>query len=257
MYSIDINCDMGESFGAYKIGNDEKVVEFISSANIACGFHAGDPSVMNKTVKMCLEHNVSIGAHVGFQDLIGFGRRNMDVDLKEVYAMTIYQIGALDAFVKAYGGKLSHVKPHGALYNMAAKSEELSKAISEAIFKVNPELVLFGLAGSQFVVQGEKAGLRVANEVFADRTYTDEGTLTPRKSKNALIKSEEEALKQVINMIKNNKVISITGKEIDIKADTICIHGDGEKAIEFASNIKRELEKIDISIRSLSDVYPH
>lgn len=257
MYSIDINCDMGESFGAYKIGNDEKVVEFISSANIACGFHAGDPSVMNKTVKMCLEHNVSIGAHVGFQDLIGFGRRNMDVDLKEVYAMTIYQIGALDAFVKAYGGKLSHVKPHGALYNMAAKSEELSKAISEAIFKVNPELVLFGLAGSQFVVQGEKAGLRVANEVFADRTYTDEGTLTPRKSKNALIKSEEEALKQVINMIKNNKVISITGKEIDIKADTICIHGDGEKAIEFASNIKRELEKIDISIRSLFDVYPH
>ena len=122
---------------------------------------------------------------------------------------------------------------------------------------MNPELVLFGLAGSQFVVQGEKAGLRVANEVFADRTYTDEGTLTPRKSKNALIKSEEEALKQVINMIKNNKVISITGKEIDIKADTICIHGDGEKAIEFASNIKRELEKIDISIRSLFDVYPH
>lgn len=249
MHYIDINCDMGESFGAYKIGNDEKVVEFISSANIACGFHAGDPIVMDKTVKICLEHNVSIGAHIGFQDLSGFGRRNMDVDLKEVYAMTIYQIGALNAFVKSYGGRLSHVKPHGALYNMAAKSESLSKAISEAIYKVNPELLLFGLAGSELIVQGEKVGLRAANEVFADRTYTDEGILTPRKNKNALINKEEEALKQVINMIKNNKVISVNGKEIDIKADTICIHGDGEKAIEFARNIKRELEKININIR--------
>lgn len=249
MHYIDINCDMGESFGAYKIGNDEKVVEFISSANIACGFHAGDPIVMDKTVKICLEHNVSIGAHIGFQDLSGFGRRNMDVDLKEVYAMTVYQIGALNAFVKSYGGRLSHVKPHGALYNMAAKSESLSKAISEAIYKVNPELLLFGLAGSELIVQGEKVGLRAANEVFADRTYTDEGILTPRKNKNALINKEEEALKQVINMIKNNKVISVNGKEIDIKADTICIHGDGEKAIEFARNIKRELEKININIR--------
>lgn len=251
MYSVDINCDMGESFGAYKIGNDGKIMEFISSANIACGFHAGDPTIMNKTVKLCLEKNVSIGAHVGFQDLIGFGRRNVDISPKEAYEITIYQIGALYGFIKSYGGKMNHVKPHGALYNMAAKNEDLSRAISEAVYKIDPELILFGLSGSKLVNEGKKIGLRVANEVFADRTYTDMGTLTPRKEENALIKDEEESVRQVVKMIKTGKVNSTTGKEINIKADTVCIHGDGEKALEFAKKIRSELMINNITIKSI------
>ncbi|MCY6959070.1 LamB/YcsF family protein [Clostridium brassicae] len=251
MYSVDINCDMGESFGTYKIGNDEKIMEFISSANIACGFHAGDPTIMNKTVKLCLEKSVSIGAHVGFQDLIGFGRRNMNITPKEAYEITMYQIGALNGFVKSYGGKMNHVKPHGALYNMAAQDEELSRAISEAVYKIDPEIILFGLSRSRLIKAAENIGLRVANEVFADRTYTDRGTLTPRKEENALIKNEEESVRQVVKMIKTGKVNSTTGKEINIKADTVCIHGDGEKALEFAKKIRSELMINNITIKSI------
>lgn len=251
MYSIDLNCDMGESFGVYKIGNDEEVLEFITSANIACGFHGGDPSVMNKTVKLALEKNVAIGTHVGLQDLIGFGRRNINISPREVYDITVYQIGALYGFVKAYGGRMNHVKPHGALYNMAAKSEELSRAIAEAVYKVNSELILFGLSGSKLVKEGEKIGLKVANEVFADRTYTDEGMLTPRKEKDALIKDKNRASAQVIRMIKEGKVISTKGKEIDIKADTICIHGDGEHALSFARKIRDDLKNNEITIKSI------
>lgn len=251
MHSIDLNCDMGESFGAYKIGNDEEVLEFITSANIACGFHGGDPSVMNKTVKLALEKNVAIGAHVGLQDLVGFGRRNINISPREVYDITVYQIGALHGFVKAYGGRMNHVKPHGALYNMAAKSEELSRAIAEAIYKVNSELILFGLSGSKLVKEGEKIGLKVANEVFADRTYTDEGMLTPRKENDALIKDKNRASEQVIRMIKEGKVISTKGKEIDIKADTICIHGDGEHALSFARKIRDDLKNNEITIKSI------
>ncbi len=251
MYSIDLNCDMGESFGAYKIGNDEEVLEFITSANIACGFHGGDPSVMNKTVKLALEKNVAIGAHVGLQDLVGFGRRNISISPREAYDLTVYQIGALHGFAKAYGGRINHVKPHGALYNMAAKSEELSKAIAEAVYKVDSELVLFGLSGSKLIKEGEKIGLKVANEVFADRTYTDEGMLTPRKDMNALIKDKSEASRQVVRMIKEGKSTSINGKEIDIKADTICIHGDGEHALAFARKIRGDLENNNIIIKKI------
>ncbi|MCY6369189.1 LamB/YcsF family protein [Clostridium ganghwense] len=251
MYKVDLNCDMGESFGAYKIGNDEEILQFITSANIACGFHGGDPSVMNKTVKLALEKNVAVGAHVGFQDLVGFGRRNMHISPREVYDITVYQIGALYGFVKAYGGRMNHVKPHGSLYNMAARSEELSRAIVEAVYKVNPELILFGLSGSKLVKEGQKVGIKVANEVFADRTYTDKGTLTPRKEENALIDDRNEASKQVIRMIKDRKVISASGNEIDIKADTICIHGDGEHALAFARRIRDELKNNDIIIKSI------
>ncbi|MCY6485123.1 LamB/YcsF family protein [Clostridium aestuarii] len=251
MHKVDLNCDMGESFGAYKIGNDEEILKFITSANIACGFHAGDPSVMNRTVKLALERKIAIGAHVGLPDLVGFGRRVMDISSKEAYNMTVYQIGALYGFVKAEGGIMKHVKPHGALYNMAAKDSALSKAIAEAVYKVDPELILFGLSGSKIIEEGEKIGLRVANEVFADRTYTDEGTLTSRKQKNALIKDADKASTQVIRMIKKCKVTSIDGNDIDIKADTICIHGDGTKALEFAKKIKQDIQKQGIKIEAI------
>lgn len=251
MHTVDLNCDMGESFGAYNIGNDREILKFVTSVNIACGFHAGDPSVMDKAIKMSLDRGVSIGAHVGFQDLVGFGRRKMDISQREAYCITVYQIGALNAFVKSYGGKMSHVKPHGAFYNMAAKDEKLSEAIAEAIYKVDSELVLFGLSGSKLIKAGEKLGLKVANEVFADRTYTDEGTLTPRSEKGALIKEPDKAISQVIKMVKEGKNTSLNGKEIRIKADTICIHGDGENALIFAKSIKNNLEKEKIRIRSV------
>ena len=241
MNKIDLNCDMGESFGAYTIGNDHKILEYITSANIACGFHAGDPHIMYNTVKMALENNVAIGAHVGFMDLVGFGRRNMDISPKEAYDLVVYQIGALYAFVKAEGGKMKHVKPHGALYNMAAKDEKLAEAIADAVYKVDSDLILYGLSGSKLVDSGKKRGLKVYNEVFADRTYTEEGRLTPRGEENALISDEDKAISQVITMVRDGKVISTKGTIINIKADTICIHGDGEHALSFAKNIKNSL----------------
>ncbi|EDS77687.1 LamB/YcsF family [Clostridium botulinum C str. Eklund] len=249
MNFIDLNCDMGESFGAYTIGNDKEILKYITSANIACGFHAGDADVMSETVKMALENNVSIGAHVGFNDLIGFGRRKIDISPREVYNITVYQLGALYGFIHANGGSIKHLKPHGALYNMAAVDEKLAEAIAEAIYDFNPKIILFGLAGSKLVEMGEKIGLKVANEVFADRTYTEKGTLTPRRERNALINNIEESINQVINMVKEKKVITLSGKEIRINADTICIHGDGENALSFARNIKEALENEDVKIR--------
>ncbi|KYH28958.1 MULTISPECIES: 5-oxoprolinase subunit PxpA [Clostridium] len=253
MFHVDLNCDMGESFGAYSIGNDEAILDFITSANIACGFHAGDPSIMDKTVKLALEKNVAIGAHVGLQDLVGFGRRNMDISPREAYDITIYQVGALYGFVKAEGGKMSHVKPHGALYNMAAKDSKLAEAIAEAVYKIDPELILFGLSGSKLIKAGKEIGLRVANEVFADRTYTDDGSLTPRKEKNALIEDKDKAINQVIKMVKEGTVVSTSEKEISIEADTICIHGDGKNALEFAKKIRDDLENNNVKVKSICD----
>ncbi len=202
MSIIDINCDMGESFGAYQLGTDEEILKYITSANIACGFHAGDPATMRKTVKLALEHEVGIGVHPGLPDLAGFGRRNMDISPQEAYEMVVYQIGSLWGFVKAEGGRIQHVKPHGALYNMAAVNRELSEAIAEAVYKVNPELILFGLAGSELVKASEKAGLRTASEVFADRTYQQDRTLTSRKLPHAVITDDDAAVAQVIRMAK-------------------------------------------------------
>ncbi|MDC3411991.1 LamB/YcsF family protein [Terrihalobacillus insolitus] len=253
MYTVDLNCDMGESFGAYKMGRDEEILDYITSANIACGFHAGDPSTMRKTVRLALEKNVGIGAHPGFQDLTGFGRRNMDITPQEAYDLVVYQIGALDAFVKSEGGKLQHVKPHGALYNMAAKNERLSEAIAEAIYKVDPELVLFGLAGGELFKAGEKVGLRSASEVFSDRTYQEDGTLTSRREPNALIKDHEMAVNQVIRMVKEGKVKSTQGGDVSIKANTICIHGDGPSALDFAKYISKALRNANINVAKISD----
>lgn len=251
MYKIDLNCDLGESFGVYTLGNDEEILKIITSANIACGFHAGDPSTMRKTVELALKNNVTVGAHPGFPDLEGFGRRNMDLSSQEVYDLMVYQIGALQGFVKAVGGTMQHVKPHGALYNMAAKKYELAQAVAEAVYQVDPELILFGLAGSEMIKAGKKIGLRTASEVFADRTYQIDGLLTPRCEANAVIIEENAAIDQVIRMVKEGKVLSQQGADIPIQADTVCIHGDGAHALSFAQKIRQTLESEGIVLRSI------
>jgi UPF0271 protein len=250
--SIDLNCDLGESFGAYRMGADERILPYISSANIACGFHAGDPSVMRKTVKMALENQVAIGAHPGLPDLIGFGRRTMAISPEEAFDLIVYQVGALWAFVQAEGGRLHHVKPHGALYNMAAVNQKLSEAIAEAIYKVNPQLILYGLAGSELINAGNKLGLQTAQEVFADRTYQPDGTLTPRNLPHALLADPEQAARQVVRMVKDGKVRALSGEEISIPADTVCIHGDGPHAVAFVHTIREFLSKEGISIQAIT-----
>jgi 5-oxoprolinase (ATP-hydrolysing) subunit A len=251
MARVDLNCDLGESFGAYRIGMDEEILPIVTSVNIACGFHAGDPATMRKTVQLALEHQVSIGAHPGLPDLLGFGRRQMDISPQEAYDMVVYQIGALSAFVKAEGGKLRHVKPHGALYNMAAKRADLAQAIARAVYRVDRGLILFGLSGSELVKAGEEAGLRTANEVFADRTYQEDGSLTPRTESGALIDDPSEAVSQVLLMVKEGKVRTRGGAERKIQADTICIHGDGKHALKFAKTIRERLTAAGVEISSL------
>ncbi|WP_114781436.1 LamB/YcsF family protein [Botryobacter ruber] len=246
--SVDLNCDLGESFGAYRLGNDADMLDLVTSANIACGFHAGDPSVMKKTVQLALAKQVAIGAHPGLPDLVGFGRREMAVTPEEVFDMVVYQAGALAAFVKAEGGTLHHVKPHGALYNMAAVNSGLAEAIAEAVYKLYPEAVLYGLAGSELVKAGKKLGLKTASEVFADRTYQQDGTLTSRRQPNALITDQEQAVKQVISMVKEGRVMSVQGTAVPIQADTICIHGDGPHAIPFARRIREALLAENIAV---------
>lgn len=253
MIKVDLNSDLGESFGNFKVGNDEVVLQFVTSANIACGFHGGDPQVMKYTVNKCLENNVAIGAHPGFPDLIGFGRRNLNVTPEEAKAYVMYQIGALNAFVKAKGGKMQHVKPHGAFYNMAAVDYNLARAIAEAVYEVDNDLILMGLAGGELIRAGEDVGLKTASEVFADRAYTSEGTLVSRKEKNSVIHDKNIAANQVLNMVLKGKVTSIDGKEIDIKADSICVHGDNKEAVALVKEIRKVLEENQVKITSFRD----
>jgi UPF0271 protein len=248
---VDLNCDFGESFGIYRLGEEKEILQYVTSVNVACGFHAGDPIVMRKTVQMALEQKVAIGAHPGFPDLLGFGRRNIAVTPEEAYAYVVYQIGALAAFVKAEGGTMSHVKPHGALYNMAAKNAELAEAIAKAVYDVDPSLILYGLAGSELIRAGKKFGLRTANEVFADRTYQQDGSLTPRSDPRALIVDEQEAVQQVLTMVKEKRVRSLQGIDVPIEAETVCIHGDGKKAVLFAKLLYEALQKEGVNVCSI------
>lgn len=254
MYKVDLNSDLGESFGCYKIGMDEEVLKHITSANIACGFHAGDPIQMDKTVKLAVENNVQIGAHPGFMDVIGFGRREMKISKDEVKAYVKYQLGALNSFVISNGANIQHVKAHGALYNMAAKDYEISLSIAQAVYEVDKNIILLGLANSSIIDAGKDVGLRVANEVFADRAYNSDGTLVSRSIEGSIIHDPNIAIKRVIKMVKENKVEDINGKDIDIKADSICVHGDNPKAIEFVKSIRAELIKEDINICCISEV---
>ncbi len=253
-YKVDLNCDMGESYGVYKLGRDEEILDYVTSANIACGFHAGDPSTMRKTVRLALEKDVAIGAHPGFQDLPGFGRRNMQLSAQEIYDIVVYQIGALSAFVNAEGAVLQHVKAHGALYNMAAKDAVYAEAIAEAVYDVNPALILFGLAGSELITSGKEIGLRTASEVFSDRTYQKDGSLTSRSEPNALITDPEDAISRSVRMVREGKVLTAVGTDAELKADTICIHGDGTNALAFAKQISSSLLKAGIAPTKVSEI---
>ncbi|MBL0387110.1 LamB/YcsF family protein [Tumebacillus sp. ITR2] len=248
MYRVDLNCDLGESFGVYPLGNDEEILSVVTSANIACGYHAGDPATMRRTVHMALQRGVGIGAHPGLPDLAGFGRRKMDITPREAYDMTVYQIGALGGFVRACGASLQHVKPHGALYNMAAVNRKLAEAIAEAVYDLDGSMMLFGLAGSELVKAAERIGLQTAHEVFADRTYQANGTLTPRSHPHALLTDPEQSVEQVLRMVMESKVRALSGEDVTIQADTICLHGDGPHALDFARRIRDRLEAADILV---------
>ena len=252
MKQVDLNCDLGESFGNYTCGLDAEVIPHISSANVACGFHASDPLVMMKTVALAKRYGVSVGAHPGYPDLVGFGRRNMTVSPVELKAMVQYQIGALQAFCKAQGVALRHVKPHGAMYNMAAKDRKLADAICEAIGEVDSSLILLGLSGSQMLEAAKESGLPWASEVFADRAYEDDGSLTPRALPGSVITDEEKAIARVLQMVQEGTVTARSGKTIPIQADSICLHGDGVKAVEFARRIRAELTAAGVEIVPLA-----
>ena len=252
MYTIDMNCDLAESYGVYRIGMDEEILPYITSANLACGFHASDPVVMSKSVEACKRNSVAVGAHPGFPDLQGFGRRNMIIPPKEVKAMVMYQIGALDAFCRANGITMQHVKPHGALYNMAGKDYELARAVCEAIADVNPRLILMAQAGSQMQKAAEEMHLKMAREIFADRAYEEDGSLVGRNKPGAMITDENEAIERVITMVRQGKVAAITGKEIPIQADSVCVHGDGEKALLFVKKLREAFLTEGIQVRSLT-----
>lgn len=251
MSTVDLNCDLGESFGNYTLGMDEAVIPHVTSINVACGWHAGDPLIMDKTMALAKENGVAVGAHPGFPDLMGFGRRPMTVTPAEAGAYVKYQVGALMAFAKSHNIKLQHVKPHGALYNMAAKDSALARGICEAIASIDENLYLMGLAGSAMLEEAKKIGLPIASEVFADRAYNDDGSLVNRKLPGAVIHEPEIAVARAVKMAKEGKVISINGKEISIQADSICVHGDNEKAIELVTKIKTALQAADITVKSL------
>ena len=248
---VDLNSDLGESFGAYKIGLDKEVLKYVTSANIACGWHAGDPIVMRNTVEAAYKNGVGIGAHPGFLDIMGFGRRNMIVTPEEIKQYTIYQIGALYGFIKAVGGEMQHVKPHGAMYNMAAKDGKIATAIIDGIWEVDKNLIVLGLAGSEMVKAAEKKGLRVANEVFADRAYNPNGTLVQRSLPGSMIKDKNIAISRVIRMVTEGKVTAINGEDLDIRVDSICVHGDNPEAAELARLTKEALLRAGIEIKAL------
>lgn len=254
MKRVDLNCDLGESFGAYTLGMDAEVIRHISSANVACGFHAADPLVMAKTVALAKKHGVAVGAHPGYPDLVGFGRRNMNVSPAEVKAMVQYQVGALQAFCTANGLRLQHVKPHGAMYNTAARDRKLADAICQGVREVDPGLILLGLSGSCLLDAAREAGLRCASEVFADRAYEDDGSLTPRGMEGAVITDEAEAIRRVLQMVEQGSVTSRSGKTIPIRADSVCLHGDGEKAVSFAEKIRKALTASGVKVVPLAEL---
>lgn len=247
---IDLNCDLGESFGAYTIGMDEKVIPFITSANVACGFHAGDPLVMQRTVALCKQSGAAVGAHPGFPDLQGFGRRQMKLTPAEAKACVQYQIGALKAFCDAAGVPLHHVKPHGALYNMAGKDRALADAICAAVKESAPGAVLLALSGSEMVKAAQAISLPVANEVFADRGYRPDGSLVPRGTPGAMIEDEDEAIARVIRMVTEGKVTANDGTDIAIQADSVCVHGDGPKALAFVEKIGAALQAAGVELKA-------
>ncbi len=235
---IDINCDMGEG-----VGNEALLMPYIHSANIACGYHAGDAATMERVVDLCLQHNVHIGAHPSFPDRENFGRTAMQLSLIDIHRLVTEQLEILNRVIIKKGGKMHHVKPHGALYNMAAKETPIAHVIARAVKNFDSSLMYYGLSGSVMIDMAKKEGLRTASEVFADRTYQSDGSLTPRSQPNALLTDESAMLQQVMKLVKENSVVAVTGETVRIQADTVCIHGDGTHAVEFAKAIYKTLRE--------------
>lgn len=242
---------MGESFGAWSMGNDAALMDVVSSINVACGFHAGDASTVRKTIETAVGKGVAIGAHPGYPDLQGFGRREMRLSAPEIFDAVLYQVAALKGICEAFGANLNHVKPHGALYNSAAKNAEKAAAIVRAVKAIDPNLVFYGLSGSFLISEAENAGLKTASEVFADRTYQPDGSLTPRSQPDALIETTEKSGEQVLQMILKQTVAATNGENIALKAETVCIHGDGKHALKFARHIRARIIEKGIEIKPI------
>ena len=248
---VDLNADVGESFGAWSLGQDPALMSSITSASVACGFHAGDPGVMRATVALALEHGVAVGAHPGFPDLAGFGRRELQVSPRDVEDFVVYQIGALAGIAAAQGVRLQHVKPHGALFNMAVRDAALADAIARAVTMIDTSMILFGLPGSELVAAGTRAGLRTACEVFADRAYRSDGTLVPRQEEGAVIHDAAAVEQRVIEMVRDQAVQALDGTRVPLTVDTICVHGDTPGAAGLAARIRASLEKAGVEVKAL------
>ncbi|MCF6412027.1 LamB/YcsF family protein [Pseudalkalibacillus salsuginis] len=253
MYKVDLNCDMGESYGLYEMGNDEEMMRYITSANIACGYHAGDPHTIRKTVMLAKEHGVQIGAHPGFPDLIGFGRRHMTATASEIRDYVLYQLGALREFAKLYDADIQHCKPHGALFMMAMEDEGIAKAILEGLAKVDPEIIVYALNNSAAVEAGRKMGIRVAKEVYSDREHTDTGSIVITR-KGSTITDYDQMAERVVRMVKDGKVETHLNETADVKAETVCIHGDTPGAPKLAKAIRDALERNDVEITDVRNI---
>jgi UPF0271 protein len=246
--TIDINCDMGESYGAWKMGDDAAVMPCITSANIACGFHGGDPATIRATVKLALDHGVAIGAHPSLPDLQGFGRRVMKISPQDLYDLVVYQAGAVEAFARAAGARLHHVKCHGALYNMAANDAGLAEAMARAVKDLGGGLILYALSNSLMMSTGKKLGIRVAGEVFADRGYADDGTLAPRGGPGAMIEDAALAAQRAVSMVEEGYVTALSGRRVPVSADTLCLHGDQPGAVAFARAIRQAFAERGVDV---------
>jgi 5-oxoprolinase (ATP-hydrolysing) subunit A len=248
---IDLNSDVGESFGAYTIGHDAGLMKSITSANVAAAFHAGDPTVLRDTIRLAKASGVAVGAHPGFPDLVGFGRRELNVTPKEAEDLVLYQIAAVAGVAAAEGVKVQHVKPHGALFNMAVRNAELSAAIARAVVAFDPSLILFGLPGSEILKAGRAAGLRVAAEVFADRAYESDGSLASRRKPGAVIHDVDAVVSRAIRMVKDHTVVAVDGAVVELEADTICVHGDTPDADEVAAKLRAGLETAGVAVKAI------
>ena len=251
---LNLNADLGESFGPWKMGSDAAMLRIVNSANVACGYHAGDPPVMLKTVALARDNGVSVGAHPGFPDLQGFGRRRMDIPADELEAMLICQIGALDACARAQGLRVTHVKPHGALSNIACADRKVADAVARAVHRLDPQLILLAPAASQMALAGQALGLTIVEEIFADRAYLDDGNLVPRSQPGAMIHGAEASLAHVMRMVEESALISINGKRIPVNPQSICVHGDNAEAVATAKALRDGLQKAGYTLASIPEV---
>ncbi|HLU58880.1 MAG TPA: 5-oxoprolinase subunit PxpA [Pseudonocardia sp.] len=253
MTSFDLNSDVGESFGRWELGDDAAMLAVVTSANVACGFHAGDPSTLRRTCALAAQRGVAVGAQVGYRDLAGFGRRFIDVDPSELTDDIVYQIGALDGICRAAGTRVRYVKPHGALYNAVVHHEAQAAAVVAAVRAYDPDLPVLGLPGSAFLAAAEKAGLRTVREFFVDRGYTPQGTLVPRREPGALLHDPKEVTARVLRMVTEGKVTAVDGSDVDVRADSACVHGDSPGAVAMAEAVRAGLAEAGVALRPFAE----